>query len=287
MIERKTLLEAAIANRPVQISVREWRAPKPKGLVICLHGFGVSGAEFAPMAERLNTLGYNAIAPDWIGHGDSEYFGDPQAYSWDSYAKCLTAVIRRYHEPMTHYVGTSWGGGILLLFLLSHKLGPQSAVLVDVPLKSSEKLAAHQAIFDAQQGMTFPTVAAANEFLQKQRPEFARVPARFKAYFDNERFANNDGIISFKFDPAILPAYATTVTAIFDRVKALTRLRNDTLFLYGLNSPYRSLSDFMTICARMPHIRYRDDLPGGHPPTLLHKEQFGLVVDFIRRSAGS
>ena len=56
MHERKTRLEVVIADRPAQMSIREWRVPKSKGQVICFHGFGVNGSEYAPMAERLNRM---------------------------------------------------------------------------------------------------------------------------------------------------------------------------------------------------------------------------------------
>jgi len=284
MHERKTRLEVVIADRPAQMSIREWRVPKSKGQVVCFHGFGVNGSEYAPMAERLNRMDYDVIAPDWIGHGDSDYLGDTKAYSWESYAKGLSSVLRRYHTPKTHYVGTSWGGAVLLLFLLSRPLPLQSAVFVDVPLKSTNMLAGHATVFETQKDMTFLTLEAANEFLRKQRPAFADVPERFKNYFDRERFAENNGVISFKFDPAILSGFAAVANFRFDRVGALSRLRNEVLFLYGKTSPYRSMSDFMAVCARMPNIHYRDDLPGAHPPMLFQKEQFEPVIDFIKRS---
>jgi pimeloyl-ACP methyl ester carboxylesterase len=287
MNERKIRVDAVIAERTAQISVREWRVRKPKGQVICFHGFGVSGSEFAPMAERLNQLDYDVIAPDWFGHGDSEYLAHAKAYSWDAYAKCLTSVIRRYHSPMTHYVGTSWGGAILLLFLLSHRLNMQSAVLVDVPLRSTNALTVQTDLFEMQKDITFPTIQAAHEFLQKHRPEFSKVPERFKTYFDNERFTNDNGVISFKYDPKIISDFVATINLTFDRTKDLLRIREKVLFLYGKNSPHRRMSDFMAICARMPNIHYRDDLPGGHPPMLFQNEQIDPIVDFIKRSSHS
>jgi pimeloyl-ACP methyl ester carboxylesterase len=282
MTERKTRLKAVIADRPAQISIREWRVQKPVGQVICLHGLAVTGAEYGPMAEHLNRLRYDVLSPDWIGHGDSEYFGDPAAYSWNSYVQCLVAVMKNYHTPMTHYVGASWGGAVLLLCLLSKPLMPQSAVFVDVPLKNSYSLAAPREIIEAQASMSFTTIAEANQFLQKQRPEFARVPAEFEKYLNNERFTVKDGAVSFKFDPAV--ATATTQVLQFDRAKALPRLGFSALFLYGRASPHRTMVDFMSICARLPNIHYRDDLRGGHPPMLLHEEQYRSVVDFIQKT---
>jgi pimeloyl-ACP methyl ester carboxylesterase len=289
MSERKTQLEIVIADKPAHVSVREWRVPKAKWQVICFHGFGVNGSDYAPMAERLNRMNYDVIAPDWIGHGDSDYLGDPNAYSWDGYARCLSGVLRRYHNATSHYVGTSWGGAVLLLFLLSRQVAArpiemQSAVFVDVPLKSTDTLAGHSGVFETQKNMTFPTIEAANEFLRKQRPAYANVPERFRGYFDRERFAAKEGVISFKFDPAILAGFASVASFRFDRIAALSRIRQEALFLYGQESPYRSLPDFMNVCAKMPNIHYRDDLPGAHPPMLFQKEQFEPVIDFIKRS---
>jgi pimeloyl-ACP methyl ester carboxylesterase len=236
------------------------------------------------MAASLNRAGFDVVAPDWIGHGDSEYFGDPQAYSWDSYIKCLTAVAHHCHAPPTHYVGTSWGAGILFLFLLGYKILPRSVTFVDMVLRSTPALGRGLGMFQEQSKIELASVADANAFLKKQRPEFARVPDEYKTYFDEERFARRDGRIRFKFDPAILPAFSAATAGKFDLVSNLKRIRFNALFLYGASSPYRLPLEFMTACARMPHIRYRDDLPGGHPPTLLHEEQFAHVVDFIESS---
>lgn len=283
MNERKIRLETVIADKRVNISVREWRVTKPIGQVICLHGFGVNGAEYAPMAERLNQLRYDVLMPDWIGHGDSDFLGDPAAYTWDCYLKGLGTVLRHYDAPNTHYVGTSFGGALLLMFLLARPVLPQSAIIVDVPLKGAPTLSSHYAVFDEQRSVSFGTIDEANAFLQKQRPEFARVPERFQKYFDAERFVTKDGRIVFKFDPAIIKAAARKLPS-HDWTPALMRLRFKILFLYGKTSPYRVMADFMTICARMPNIRYRDDLRGGHPPMLLHEEQYEPIIEFIRQT---
>jgi pimeloyl-ACP methyl ester carboxylesterase len=283
MNERKVNFEARVGPRTARISIREWRVAKPKGQVICLHGFGVTGAEYAPMAEALNQAGFDALLPDWIGHGDSEYFGDPAAYDWTFYVQCLGALFQRYHTRVTHYVGTSWGGGVLLIFLLSYKVLPKSATFVDVALTSSPLREGHVQVFEAQSDKAFGSIAEANAFLARQRPAFAQVPDRFRKYLDAERFIERDGAVVFKFDPAMLPAFAAGAKMTYDHIKSLPRIFFDALFLYAENSPYRHLQDFAAISSKLPHIRYREDLVGGHPPMLLSPEQFGPIVDFIKQ----
>lgn len=282
--ERKIRLETIIAGKPALISLREWRIAKPQAQVICLHGLGVTGAEYAPMAASLNRAGFDVLAPDWIGHGDSDYIGDPKAYHWDCYFKCLATVARHSHTPATHYVGSSWGAAILMIFLLSRGILPRSATFVDLALRWSPLLAKHVKTFDEQVAQKFTSVAEAKAFLAIQRPEFARVPEQYQDYLDAERLYRKGENIAFKFDPAILPALAAAATAVFDYVGALQRIRFNALFLYGAKSPYRLPLEFMTICAHAPHIRYRDDLPGGHPPTLLHEEQIVRVIDYIKQT---
>lgn len=282
--ERKTPLETVIAGRPAVICLREWRIAKPQGQVICLHGLGVTGAEYAPMAASLNRAGFDVLAPDWIGHGDSEYFGDPQAYDWDGYIKCLATVFRYSHTATTHYVGASWGAAILMIFLLSHRILPRSSTFVDLALRSNPSLAKHVGVFHTQSEKTFPSLAEAKAFLGLQRPEFARVPEEYRDYFDQERYGRREDDFAFKFDPAILPALAANASSAFDYVAALKRVDFTALFLYGAKSPYRLPLEFMTACAQAPHIHYRDDLTGGHPPTLLHEDQFVHIVDFIKQA---
>ena len=175
--ERKTPLETIIAGKPALISLREWRVAKPQAQVICLHGLGVTGAEYAPMAASLNRAGFDVLAPDWIGHGDSEYIGNPQAYQWNCYFNCLATVFRHSHTPATHYVGASWGAAILLIFLLSRGILPRSSTFVDLALRRSPapRRACEDILHDQSRAEVRDSVAEAKAFLSDPA---ARIRAR-------------------------------------------------------------------------------------------------------------
>lgn len=283
MNERKTRFDIVLADKPVSISVREWRTARPKGQVICLHGMGVNGAEYAPMAEALNKAGLDVLAPDWVGHGDSDYLNDPYAYEWTTYIKCLTAIVQRYHRPSTHYVGTSWGGGILLLFLLSMSMRPQSAIFVDVPVRSAPEITLYGEKLAVLIGQSFASLAEGNEFLTKMRPTLMRVPERFKSYLDSERYRLENDRFVFSFDPETVALRAGSANWNFDHFDKLKRLSYDTLFLYGATSPLRWPSEYEAFAKKSPVITYVDDMVGGHPPMLLFEEQFRPIVDFIKK----
>lgn len=279
MDERKTRFDVTFANKQAGVSVREWRIRKPKGQVICLHGLGVCGAEYAPMADGLNKAGYDVLAPDWIGHGDSDYLGSPEGYDWTTYAKCLAAIVQRHHGPATHYVGTSWGGTILIVFLLSLRIRPQSAVFVDVSIRTSPQTARHVELLREQAGHSFSSVAEGNAILARLRPSLMGMPETYRAYFDRERYRRQGDRMAFSFDPAALGREA--VTWEYSYFNELRRFSFDTLFLYGANSPYRWPAENVALARKSPLITYVDDMNGGHPPMLLFEEQFGPIVDFI------
>ena len=236
------------------------------------------------MAASLNRAGFDVIAPDWIGHGDSEHFGDPQAYSLDAYMNCLAAIIRHCHGPQTHYVGVSWGAGMLFLYLLARKVLPQSATFVDVVLRSSLRRGTPLLMYNEHGDREFASAAEANALMAEHWPDFTQVPENFKSYLDKERYARRGGGVGFNFDLAVLPTARAVIEQDFDYVSSLKRVQFNALFLFGKESPYRLPFEFMTACARAPNIHYRDDLPGAHPPMLLHENQFRHVTSFIERS---
>jgi pimeloyl-ACP methyl ester carboxylesterase len=281
--EQKTRFEVMLADRPVAISVREWRIGKPKGRVICLHGLGVNGAEYAPMAEGLNKAGFDVLAPDWMGHGDSDYLSNLEDYDWTNYVKCLTAIVRHHHGPVTHYVGTSWGGAILLMFLLSLRVRPQSAIFVDVPIRTAPETTRHGEILGRQVGQSFASAAEGNAFLAQLRPLLVEVPAKYKAYLDQERYRAEGDRLIFSFDPLAIGRLSGSASWKYNYFGELKRFSFDTLFLYGAASPHRWPPDYVALAQKSPLITYNGDMKGGHPPMLLFEEQFGPIVDYIKK----
>ena len=58
--------------------------------------------------------GFLVICPDRLGRGRSAYLGS--GYDINIYSKCLRA-LGEFAGSENHFIGTSWGGTILLLFL--------------------------------------------------------------------------------------------------------------------------------------------------------------------------
>ena len=283
--EKREILPIRFGADVGVLTVRRWMVERPRGRVICAHGIGSTGAEFALLAVRLNALGFEVIVPDWIGHGDSQYLWQAEHYGWESYVRCLTAVARKYQNDRTHYVGISWGGMILLFFLNYMRTPPRSAVFIDVPFRRKPTLSDSSSGLRVQSAAAFDTVEEIEEFLYSRRPELRDTPAEWRDYFRKARFDLRDGKFVMRFDPAAIEALNKYADLPFNNYRGVARINCDALFLYGKRSPYRDPVQFAQLRARHPNIEYAIALDAAHPPVLYTDEQLSPITDFIDRKA--
>ena len=99
--------------------------------LVLLHGGGQTRGAWAGAGPRLAALGWNVVALDLRGHGESEWSPDG-AYDLELFADDVRAVVGALHEPPA-LVGASLGG---LSSLLAAGEAPRAEVralvLVDV-----------------------------------------------------------------------------------------------------------------------------------------------------------
>jgi pimeloyl-ACP methyl ester carboxylesterase len=282
MPERAQNLPVILGDMSGALHVRVWPVERPRGRLVCLHGLGATGAEFGVLAEGLNREGFEVVCPDWIGHGESTYFGNAAAYRWDRYARCLAQIYPHYASRRTHFLGTSWGSLMLLIFLLASQLKPRSAILVDTPLRAKPQVRNHYRVIKALSQISLENAGAAEAALFELRPKLAAVPEHLKDYYREARFRTVEGKVRLSFDPAVVDAMEQDLNVIFDHRKALARIGFDALFLYGEDSPYREPELFTELCRDNPRVRLTD-MPGtGHPPSLLLDEHLVPIMSFLK-----
>src|SRR4051812_50217278 len=61
---------------------------EPKGTVLCLHGYPESSYMWRHLLEAVADAGWQAVAPDLPGYGDSPYAG---AGTWQAHVEALDA----------------------------------------------------------------------------------------------------------------------------------------------------------------------------------------------------
>ncbi len=90
----------------------KWFAPKT---IVILHGWGLSGETFAPLADVLTSMGYRVHTPDLSGFGKSSVPTKP--YDLSDYASDVDAYCRRHGIKRTILLGHSFGGRVALKYV--------------------------------------------------------------------------------------------------------------------------------------------------------------------------
>lgn len=102
-----------------------------KPAIIILHGWGLSGARFFPLADKLKGKGYQVFVPDLPGFGASVMPKRP--YSLSDYADFLDTYIQEKRLKSTVLIGHSFGGRVTLAYCMRNKPNLQGIILTGTP----------------------------------------------------------------------------------------------------------------------------------------------------------
>jgi 2-succinyl-6-hydroxy-2,4-cyclohexadiene-1-carboxylate synthase len=87
--------------------------------LVLLHGFSGSSENWATITKSLETC-YQLIAPDLLGHGQTDAPLDPARYGIDNAARDLSALCQRLGLDSAHWLGYSMGGRLALYLALTY-----------------------------------------------------------------------------------------------------------------------------------------------------------------------
>src|SRR3954470_20417276 len=93
------------------------RAREPLGTVLCLHGYPESSYMWRNLLEGVADAGWQAVAPDLPGYGDSPYSGDG---SWTAHVDAADRFPREQELGEVVLVVHDWGGLIRLRWACEH-----------------------------------------------------------------------------------------------------------------------------------------------------------------------
>ena len=89
----------------------------PKGTVLCLHGYPESSYMWRHLLETVADVGWQAVAPDLPGYGDSPYAGSG---TWQAHVDAVDAFHREQELGEVVLVVHDWGGLIGLRWACEH-----------------------------------------------------------------------------------------------------------------------------------------------------------------------
>lgn len=177
-------------------------------VVLCLHGAYDHGRMFDALAPRVADLGYNVVALDLRGHGDSERVRS--GHVWESSALDVARAARHYGAPVG-LVGHSFGGGQALTVALSFPelvrwvvnidgLGPPAEAFED---ERDVAAAAAAAIASAERIFSLPprTYATQEEMVERRGQVNVRLPSAWLDHLVVHGSAETGDGFVWKSDP--------------------------------------------------------------------------------------
>ncbi|KKU16103.1 MAG: Carboxylesterase (Est-1) [Candidatus Giovannonibacteria bacterium GW2011_GWB1_45_9b] len=115
MIEKKTIESSA-----GKICYFKTAHVSGRPTVIFLHGLSANHTTWLNIMERLAAGGYNAVAPDIRGHGESDRTKEKSRYRLERFSNDLELIAKNEKLEKFILVGYSFGGGIAVDYSIKH-----------------------------------------------------------------------------------------------------------------------------------------------------------------------
>ncbi|PBB96151.1 alpha/beta hydrolase [Mesorhizobium sp. WSM3862] len=268
-----------LGDRYASMFVRIWQpAGAPRGTVFCLHGFTGNGADFDYLAALLCRNGYLVICPDLLGRGRSAYLGS--GYDINVYYNCLRA-LGQFAGKENHFIGSSWGGTILLLFLYITRSRATKVVLNDVPMLGGANVDRIRAEIIRDSEAKFATRAEAEAYVRSTRSFMGPVEeAVFSRYVANKVISGPDGF-RLAYDPATTGSFGSMAGRDYDLFQIVAKVQARFLLMYGRDSNFIDRQAIERTRLVRPDLWVADNVDAGHPPSLMTLDQALLILGFL------
>jgi len=267
----------------ISLAYWEWEGPVGAPTVLCVHGLTRNGRDFDFLAEALSNR-FRVICPDMPGRGRSDWLDDPQLYGFPFYLSVLGALFARLDTPAIHWVGTSMGGLIGMLFASLPNSPVRSLVLNDVgPIVAKDGMARIAATVGKD-----PAFANRQELEAYMRQTYAGFGplsvAQWRHLLVHAGRTRSDGRLGLAYDPKIgeafhaaedQPAQDADFWPFYDQVRC------PTLVLRGAESDILRATDAAEMRERGPRAELVEFARVGHAPALMADDQIAAVRKFL------
>ena len=271
-------LLVSFGDKLAEMVVRVWEPDESRATVFCIHAFESNSSDFDYLAQLLIQNGFTVVAPDMIGRGKSTYFRDPAMYKMESYLRCLQA-LSKYAGKVNHFIGSSWGGGVLTLFFHLARVRPDKFILNDVCLKSGAAVDRAKKFIRDDCAAEFATIAEARAYVRSSRIYLGPFPEELWEPYLNNKIILQDGKYRLAYDPAAAENLASENS--FDLFPVLETIDAPTLLLFGAESDCYDEARIAALMKRRPLVTCISNLRAGHHPSLMTYDQALLVLGFL------
>jgi pimeloyl-ACP methyl ester carboxylesterase len=260
----------------------EWEGPAGAPTVLCVHGLTRNGRDFDFLAEALSAR-FRVVCPDMPGRGRSDWLEDAASYGFPFYLSVLGALYARLDMPGVHWVGTSMGGLLGMLFAGLPKSPVRRLVLNDVgpvlPKEGLERIAQY-----VGRDPGFSNRQELEAYLRDVHAAFGPLTdAQWRHLAEHSGRTRSDGRLGLAYDPKIGDAFSNPDGALqdIDFWPFYDQVRCPTLVIRGGQSDVLRTSDAAAMTERGPRAQLIE-FPGiGHAPALMADDQITAIRDFL------
>ena len=262
----------------------EWEGPAGAPTVLCVHGLTRNGRDFDFLAEALSAR-FRVVCPDMPGRGRSDWLEDAAAYGFPFYLAVLGALYARLDVPAVHWVGTSMGGLLGILFAALPKSPVRRLVLNDSgPVVAKEGLDRIARYVGQDRG--FSNRQELEAYLRDVLAGFGALSeAQWRHLVAHAGRTRGDGRLGLAYDPKIGEAFRAQAGesgfSDVDLTEFYDRIRCPTLVLRGAQSDILRAADAAAMKERGPHAELVEFAGVGHAPALMADDQIAVVRDFL------
>jgi pimeloyl-ACP methyl ester carboxylesterase len=247
---------------------------------VLVHGNGGHAHWWDPLVPAL-VAGWQLIAPDLRGHGDSDW-PEPPAYRIADFSTDLLGVIDQVPGPVV-LIGHSMGGRVAAWCAARHPERFRMLALLDTRMSGINAAMAQKwrgRIAGARHGRGYPTrtaALAAFRLIPDEPGVDARVLAGLAAHAVHER---GPGDWTFRFDRAVLSVDGDGGGELYGM---LGQIRCPTLIMRGRSSWVMDAAEAATLGAAIPNCTVQA-FSGGHHFFLAQPQPVGVALrQFIER----
>ena len=270
----------------VRIAGDRWGDPDGP-LVILQHGGGQTRHAWRGVGQTLGEAGYDAVALDARGHGDSDWAPDKN-YERDIMIEDLARVVDQLDAGPPILVGASMGGNTSLAALGEGRVDGRALVLVDIAPRIRSSGTRKIGEFMSQKPNGFDTLEEVADAISNYQPHRKR-PRSLDGLAKNIRLGA-DGKYHWHWDPDYRKRPYLTKDDIRSRTRHLEQCARNlsvpTLLVRGGLSDVLDEAGAQAFLAIVPHAEYVNVKDAAHMVAGDRNDIFGeRVIEFLARVA--
>lgn len=251
----------------------------PRGTVVAVHGLTRQKRDFDALAAALAARGYDVIAPDAPGRGESAWLPNPLLYNLDYYARVFAAFLRHLDLPPFHWIGSSMGGLIALTMAHTGLMPPcRSVTLVDITHRPNRDACRRIADYVTTTHPVFADVGAYEKILRQNLP-LGPVGDDVWRHFAQHQLEQTAGGWTFRHDPAIALLAQAALRMPIDLSAGMAALDSPVALVAGAESDLCTAAEISDFRAMKPAAPVHLCAGAGHVPALTD----AATQDFIGR----